>query len=153
MARPDAPDVIYLDSNTLCRFIVGEKVETIGRVIQAIDAGQAELIISPLLLVECRGQSRKDPVDEDLERRMLDLLDNPRHTPVEFTRAVALKARNLALRHGMKNYDAIHLAHAVMAGADVLMTSDEGFPRDTDVEGVWVCEPYIWGDPTLFDEQ
>lgn len=152
MGRPDHPEVIYLDSNTLCRFIVGKDVQTIGRVIQAIDTGQADLIISPLLLVECRGQPRKDPVDEDLERRMVDLLDNPRHTPVEFTRAVALMARHLALRHGMKNYDAIHLAHAVVAGADVLMTSDEGFPLESEVDGVWVCEPYIWGDPTLFDE-
>ena len=32
MARPDSPEVIYLDSNTLCRFIVGDHVETVGRV-------------------------------------------------------------------------------------------------------------------------
>lgn len=151
MVRPEAPQVIYLDSNTLCRFMVGDHVETIGRVIETIDAGQAELIISPLLLVECRGQPRNGPVDEDLERRILDILDNPRHTPVEFTRTVALKARELALRCGMRNYDAIHLAHAVMAGADVLMTTDKGFPLDSDVEGVWVCAPYYWGAPTLFD--
>ncbi len=43
----------------------------------------------------------RGPVDEDLERRTIGVLDNPRHTPVEFTRAVALKARELALRHGM----------------------------------------------------
>jgi predicted nucleic acid-binding protein len=86
-----------------------------------------------------------------LERRILDILDNPRHTPVEFTRTVALRARELALRRGMKNYDAIHLAHAVMARADVLMTADKGFTQDSDVEGVWVCAPYYWGAPTLFD--
>ncbi len=151
MARPDSPEVIYLDSNTLCRFIIGDHVETIGRVIEAVDAGQVELIISPLLLVECRGQPRKDPIDDDLERRLLDILDNPRHTPVEFTRSVALKARELALRHGMKNYDAIHLAHAIMARADVLMTTDKGFPLETEVEGVWVGAPYIFGAPSLFD--
>ena len=151
MARPDSPGVIYLDSNTVCRFMVGDHVETIGRVIEAVDAGQAELIISPLLLVECRGQPRKGPVDEDLERRILDVLDNPKHTPVEFTRSVALKARELALRRGMKNYDAIHLAHAIMAEADVLMTTDKGFPLETEVEGVWIGAPYFWGDPTLFD--
>lgn len=151
MARPDSPGVIYLDSNTLCRFMVGDHVETIGRVIEAVDAGQAELIISPLLLVECRGQPRKGLVDEDLEGRILGILDNPRHTPVEFTRSVALKARELALRHGMKNYDAIHLAHAIMAGADVLMTTDKGFPLEAEVDGVWIGAPYFWGDPTLFD--
>ncbi len=153
MARPDSPEVIYLDSNTLCRFIVGDHVETVGRVIEAIDAGQAELIVSPLLLVECRGQPRECPVDEDLERHMIGILDNPRHTPVEFTRAVALKARELALRHGMRNYDAIHLAHAITAGADVLMTADQGFPLDSAVEGVWVCAPYFWGEPSLFDDE
>jgi predicted nucleic acid-binding protein len=40
------------------------------------------------------------------------------------------------------NYDAIHLASAVAAGADVLMTADKGFPRGRQVEGVWVDEPY-----------
>ena len=48
-----------------------------------------------------------------------------------------MKARELALRHGMRNYDAIHLAHAITAGADVLMTVDQGFPLDSAVEGVW----------------
>lgn len=153
MARPDSPGVIYLDSNTLCRFIIGEDVETVGRVIEAVDAGEAELIISPLLLVECRGQPRSGPVDEELERRLLGILDNPRHTPVEFTRSVALKARDLALRHGMKNYDAIHLAHAIMAEAEVLMTTDNGFPLKTEVDGVWVGKPYYWGPPTLFADE
>ncbi len=152
MARPDSPKAIYLDSNTLCRFIVGEEVETIARVINAVDAGQVDLIISPLLLVECRGQPRKGPVDTDIEERMLKILDNPRHLMVEFTRSIAIKARGLALQHGMKNYDAIHLAHAVVAGADVLMTTDEGFPLETDVDGVWVGKPYSWGAPSLFDE-
>ena len=36
MARPDSPEVIYLDSNTLCRFIVGDHVE--GVVAGAFDA-------------------------------------------------------------------------------------------------------------------
>jgi predicted nucleic acid-binding protein len=152
VARPDSPGVIYLDSNTLCRFIIGKDVETVGRVIEAVDAGEAELIISPLLLVECRGQPRSGPVDEELERRLLGILDNPRHTPVEFTRAVALKARDLALRHRMKNYDAIRLAHAIMAEAEVLMTTDNGFPLETEVDGVWVGKPYYWGPATLFDD-
>jgi predicted nucleic acid-binding protein len=153
VARPDSPGVIYLDSNTLCRFIIGKDVETVGRVIEAVDAGEAELIISPLLLVECRGQPRSGLIDEELERRLLGILDNPRHTPVEFTRAVALKARDLALRHRMKNYDAIHLAHAIMAEAEVLMTTDKGFPLETEVDGVWVGKPYYWGPATLFDDR
>ncbi|MBV9728402.1 MAG: hypothetical protein JO309_03095 [Pseudonocardiales bacterium] len=95
MARPDSPEVIYLDSNTLCRFVIGKDVETVGRVIGAVDAGEAELIVSPLLLVECRGQPRSGPVDAELERRLLGILDNPRHTPVEFTRAVALRRATL----------------------------------------------------------
>ncbi len=64
-----------------------------------------------------------------------------------------MKARELALRHGMRNYDAIHLAHAITAGADVLMTTDQGFPLDSAVEGVWVCAPYFWGEPSLFDDE
>lgn len=39
------------------------------------------------------------------------------------------------------------------AEAEVLMTTDKGFPLETEVDGVWVGKPYCWGPATLFDDR
>jgi hypothetical protein len=31
------------------------------------------------------------------------------------------------------------------------MTTDKGFPLESEVEGVWVGAPYFWSAPTLFN--
>ena len=33
------------------------------------------------------------------------------------------------------------------------MTTDNGFPLETEVDGVWVRKPYYWGPATLFDDK
>jgi predicted nucleic acid-binding protein len=68
---------------------------------------------------------------------------------IDFHRGVALRARQYAQQHGLKNYDAIHLASAVDASADVLMTTDKGFPIGQSVDGVWVDQPYAPGDEPI----
>ncbi|WP_433263298.1 type II toxin-antitoxin system VapC family toxin [Micromonospora vinacea] len=68
----------------------------------------------------------------------------------EFARWVALHARRLAHQYRLKNFDAIHVASAVEADANVFMSADKDFPQGQLIEGVWVDEPYEPGDPPLF---
>jgi predicted nucleic acid-binding protein len=90
-----------------------------------------------------RGWGRGDSYPPKLDQDCIELLD--RIVQVEFSRRVAQAARKLAYMYQLKNYDAIHLASAVDAGVDVLMTWDKGFPLGQRVEGVWVDEPYEFG--------
>ena len=47
--------------------------------------------------------------------------------------------------------DSIHLAHAIVARADVLFTVDQDdYPLGKTVEGVYVSKPYLLGAPDLF---
>lgn len=87
-----------------------------------------------------------------MQRTLLDLLTSKNVTPVEFDQEVALKARELRLRKIVTPArDAIHLASAIVAAADVLMTWDgKDFPLGRTIEGVYVSEPYLLGDPDLF---
>lgn len=129
-----------------------EKVATIvDQIIYAARAGSLELYASTMLLVEARGQGREVTVDVALEVKVQELLLQPHWRYVELERTVALKARDLTLTHKLKNADAIHLASAIVAGAEVFMTLDEtDFPIGTAVDGVWVDVPYAPGGPDLF---
>ena len=63
---------------------------------------------------------------------------------------MAIRARQYAQLHRLRNYDAIHLASAVEARADVLMTWDRDFPHGQTIDGVWIDVPYEPGEPSLF---
>jgi len=122
------------------------------RLLALSDAGQLTIMISPLSLVEVRGQGRAS-FDAAKDKQARSLVDNPRFLMIEFDREVAVKARDMVRRFKLKNFDAIHLASAVVGQADTMMTYDEGFPQGQSVDGVWVDEPYTYGGPDLFTEQ
>lgn len=65
-------------------------------------------------------------------------------------REVAELARRLARNHGLRPPDAVHLASAVKARADELLTWDENhFPINTTIEGVTIKLPYWFGQMKL----
>ncbi len=149
--RPDWPDSVYLDTSALLHAVTeGVYYECVARVLEEGDKGTIRLFVSPLLYVEALGHSRAEPLNPDVEAQLLKTLDSPRVTFVEFSRFVAKRARTYCHNLRLKPYDAIHLASAVDAGADVLMACDTGFPFDQQVDGVYVSIPYAPGGGGLF---
>lgn len=61
---------------------------------------------------------------------------------------VARKAGELRAEHGLKTWDAIHLATAVLARVDVLIVRDSRFPFG-DYEGVHISRPFDIDDDKL----
>ncbi|MBN1172480.1 MAG: type II toxin-antitoxin system VapC family toxin [Micromonosporaceae bacterium] len=149
MGRPDNPTSVYLDSNALILAVTARPGhEPVAEILRLADTGQLTVAISTLSLVEVRGWGRTDPYPPDLDHRCVAQLDHPRLLMVEFHRDVALRARRYAHHYRLKNPDAIHLASAVEAEVDVLMTYDADFPHAQSVEGVWIDDPYFpGGDP------
>ncbi len=118
------------------------------------DKGQFVLATSTTVLIEALGQSPNVKVNEQVEAVILQILDSPRIRPVEFSRRVALYARDLVLRKKMPKWDAIHLASAVEAKVDVFFTTDNDHPIGEKHDGVWVDFPYLPGvdQQTLFGD-
>lgn len=154
MTRPDKPVSIALDTCTVLSSINAEPFAVVvDRVVEAARAGTLELFASTMLLVEALGQGTKaGPHDPALEALVLERLLQPHWTYVELDRRVALKARDLIATHRLRNADAVHLASAIVAEAEVFMTLDTGFPLDTNVDGTWVCKPYPPHGPDLYTE-
>jgi predicted nucleic acid-binding protein len=151
VTRPNNPASVYLDSNTLIAVVKKEPgYEPVDALFRLAEAGRIDLYISALSYVEVRGSSLSGPVDGVRDRQIIASLDSPWFKQVEFYRGLALRARRFTQEYKLKNYDAMHLASAAEAGAEVLMTWDQGFPHGRNIEGVWIDQPYEPGDPALF---
>ncbi|KZB86362.1 type II toxin-antitoxin system VapC family toxin [Amycolatopsis regifaucium] len=159
MGRPSSYQKAFLDSSAIIRYFTrGEGWSSVERIMQANQAGTIALFVSPLLLVEALGQPPASNYDPGVEARVLSFLDSPSLLPIEFDRYTALIARRLVLERGLKTCDAIHLASALSAEADVFLTYDkDDFPIGTQVDDVWVDVPYFPGahepgsqEPDLF---
>lgn len=61
---------------------------------------------------------------------------------VEVDLPVARHARKLSRLRGLRGPDAIHIASAIRAKCQYLMTWDKGFPLGHEVEGVLVRQPF-----------
>lgn len=155
MGRPAEFESIYLDACALIAVIQNEPgSEPIKDVLARASApgkkSRLEIVASTIILVEVRGQ-RRGVLDPQIEQKVLALLDGPAFVYVETTRKIARRARGYVATHNLNPMDAIHLASAVEGGAEVMWSLDKGFKSfwGTDVDGVWVDQPYATGPPTI----
>ena len=146
---------IHLDSSVYIAALKGETILAYGGMSRVdlaqliFDASEAGLVIistSMVTLVEVRwgvnlspnsGQFRVDVIDE--------LFDSSSTRFVDVDRAVALSARQIANRYGIRTMDAIQVASAEAAGCDELFIWDNRIVNKFSADpmpGLIVCEPY-----------
>lgn len=92
---------------------------------------------------------RPDRIGVARRREILQLLESAEVELIDVTAVVARKAADLRRQYGLKTWDAVHLATAIAARADVLMMRDDKFPADTVVDGVYVTKPFDIDDDKL----
>lgn len=110
-----------------------------------LDAGandELTLYVSTLTFVEL-FKVPDDEVTIDDIAVINDALTRPGWLPVELDGTIAMKARDVGLRWGIKKpYDCVQLATALDRRADVLITSDASdFELGAVYDGVHVIEP------------
>jgi hypothetical protein len=59
---------------------------------------------------------------------------------IEVSASLALSAGELAERHGLRGYDAVHLAAAVTVAADVIVSADSDLLVAAATEGLAVID-------------
>ncbi|MFL0712414.1 MAG: type II toxin-antitoxin system VapC family toxin [Microcella pacifica] len=118
--------MIYLDSCILI-YAVEDEGERGRAARQALaDHADAELVVSPLVVMEC--------ITGPLKRGDLALVDYYRSTLASAARApfdedVFVRAAELRARHALSTPDALHLAAAQKAGCSALWTNDRRLER------------------------
>ena len=169
---PDKPPLIYVDSCIYLDLIThnenphkdtGEPRWKIARsLFQAVENGHVLLVASPLIEAEvlCNGETQKK---RERSERVATLLNtwftSPKTQWVDIDRFIAREAARISkeygyLRVGKKHFgaaDAMHLAVAVRAKCNYLMTHDNGYPTKQVIDGVTVQRPAVVWAETLFD--
>lgn len=151
MGRPDQIESVLLDASSLIGVIKGEKeFECLKPLLAAIDRGQIRLVESTAILAEVVPAHGQDGSAHAVARETVRaLLEAPATDLVDVSVAVARKAGQIRAELGMKTWDSIHLATAIIAKADVLIVRDRKFPFG-DYEGVWITEPFDIDEDKLF---
>jgi len=130
----DTAPLIYVFERHPVHFVQVEPV------IAAIDAGTLRGVASSLALLETLvGPIQSgDTVLADTYRRALTLAPNLELVPVDDR--VAELAATIRAQHRFKTPDAIHLATAVLARADMFLTNDAQLRAFTGIRVVAVSE-------------
>jgi predicted nucleic acid-binding protein len=102
--------------------------ECLKSLLAAVDRGEIILVDSTAILSEVVPEHNADPSRRAGEA-VRAFLESPATQLVDVSIAVARKAGELRVTHGLKTWDAVHLATAILAGVDVLIVRDHKSPR------------------------
>ncbi|HVX69974.1 MAG TPA: PIN domain-containing protein [Mycobacteriales bacterium] len=152
MARPDKIESALLDASSLIGVVQGEEeFACLKSLLAAVDRGTIKLVESTSILTEVLPHHARDSETHRRAREgVLALLESPDTQLVDVNTIVARKAGELRAKHpGLKTWDAIHLATAILARVDVLIVRDSKFPEG-DYEGVYVSRPFDIDEDKLF---
>lgn len=148
MGRPETIRRALLDASALIGVIKGEpEFECLKTLLAAVDRREIKLVESTAILIEVQP-ARDTEVDSLARDAVRVLLEGPETELVDVSTPVARKAGELGVKYGLKTWDAVHLATAVVAGVDVLIVRDHRFPKG-DCEGVYVTGPFNIDDDKL----
>jgi len=151
VGRPDRIDTALLDASSLLGVVLGDpEFECLKSLLAAVDRGDVRLVESTAILVEVLARHPRDTeVHARAREAIRALLESPETQLVDVSTAVARKAADLRVGHGLKTWDAVHLATAILAGVDVLIVRDHQFPLG-EYEGVYVSRPFDIDGDKLF---
>jgi predicted nucleic acid-binding protein len=136
--------IAYIDTSTFIKLIIEEEgSEVAGKLWDQAD----QLATNQLLYVEARAAlaaaHRGRRIANDHYREAARLLDElwQQLDAVEIDEPLIATAAQLAERHRLRGYDAVHLASALRVGAEVLSSADGQLCEAALAEGLHIANP------------
>lgn len=149
MERPNQISSALLDASALIGVIKGDpEFKCLRSLLAAVDREDVTLVESTAILAEVVPEHPTD-VSRDAREKVRALLESEATQLVDVSTSVARKAGGLRVKHGLKTWDAVHLATAILAGVDVVIVRDHKFPKGV-YEGVYVTGPFDLDEDKLF---
>lgn len=148
---------VYLDACVYLALIKGEagRLEIARGLLRDGQDKRFAVVASTLLYAEVcgHGEVRAAPDAADVDRQVSAFFEHGFIQWVEVDLSIAREARRLSREHRLRGADAIHLASAIRADCDVLMTwNSNDFPWGRAIDGVELREPFLFGQRTIEDE-
>lgn len=149
MGRPDKIRTALLDASALIGVIKGEpEFACLKSLLAAADRGEITLVESTAILAEVQPEHKTDP-SQYARNTVRELLESPATQLIDVSTVCARKAGELRVKHGLKTWEAVHLATAILGCVDVLIVRDHKFPEG-EYEGVYITGPFDIDDDKLF---
>lgn len=144
----------YIDSDVFIGWIRREIVEGVNReaiashIIGQATAGSFLLHTSTWTLAEVHKVRGKDALTSEQDDSILDFFESDFIRPINVDRRAGEYANQLCRRYNLKPSDAVHLACALIAECDVLLTWDRDF-KGVGPDIIHVERPRIVGQATF----
>lgn len=124
------------------------------QILAAAERKEITLVASTLVAAEIIYKKGSPVLPTDTDPVIDEILNNKERPVlwVEVDYSLTVEARKLARVHGLEAADAIHLASAVRAEADVLFRWDRGFKGAQQVANIELMDPFWNGAGKLFDD-
>ena len=143
----------YVDSSVIVAWIHGEKsrTEIFTDILKAAEAGLFRIFTSSLTIVETHRPRGQDASSIKKSDELLDFFEHDFLEFIDVDRRVAERAHRLCRDCRLRPCDAIHVACALKAGCEVLLTWDGDY-KDLEIPSLDIRQPEIViGQPTLPD--
>ncbi len=127
----------YWDSDCFLGWLQDEpeKADKCGDVLALCERGEMEIVTSALTIAEVLMLRPRDALPKERRARVEALFARKFIHTIALTRRIAESARDLVWDHGIAPKDAVHVASAVAARADVLNTFDRALIRKSALTG------------------
>lgn len=121
----------YWDSATCIGWLADEpdKVALRRSVLDAAERGEVEIVVSALTLAEVLFVRGGERIPVQKRDKIRDFFRREYVLVVDVTRRVAELAQDVVWERGVKPKDAVHVATALIAGAQFFDTFDDGLRR------------------------
>ena len=121
----------YVDSSVFIGWIHEEVIDSVDRkriadhIITRAENGDFLVYISALTLAEVHKKRGHERLTEDEDEEILDFFENDFIEVIDVDRQLGEQANRFCRTYGLSPADAIHLACALRAGCDVLLSWDD----------------------------
>lgn len=134
----------YLDTSVYIAAFKNESGrEVSGHILRAARQGRISIVASTFVMAELvHGSGRLDPMTSGQDTIIEKTLVSSRIDFIELDMDIALQARRIAREHGLKPPDAVHIATALQADADVFLSWDDHFLGRT-IQDLACRRPYL----------
>ncbi len=122
LAFDTAPLIYFIERNA-------NYLERMRNIMQQVNAGQPNGLVSVLVLSEILVYPMKTNDLELAQKYETMLINSENFSLIIVNHDVAKKAAELRAQYNLKTPDALHLATAIVSGADAFLTNDNGFKR------------------------
>lgn len=148
----------YWDSCCFLGYLGNEadKADKCEPVLSAAEDGHLEIVTSALTLTEVIRVKGAAAIPKDQEKKIRDFFEHSWIVVRDVDRFISEHARDLIWAHGLKPYDAIHLATALNLNLSLMDTFDGALLKLSGKLGsprLVIEHPHITHTPDLFPEE